>query len=376
MPRSTAAAKARKSEEDVRGELTSVWEAWSASVSDYGTWRLGAAYIRESRKDSLQGYSPKTQLQRVLEDAASRRIYVAWENVFLDNISGRHDRRPAFLDLMALARSRRIAAVLVFHTSRFARNVGLARRWKEELRRIGVEVIAGNLRELDVTTPEGKLMETVQEAFDQYHSDSTGSWLVVSLRTKHEEGEPLGPLPETFYKVPIAGANGTVTYEIRAHPELAAIVLEGARMYVARNRGGRRYGFGDLAQWSRAQGHRTPSGRVFTDEWWRNALANPLNAGYVAYKRKQLRARGGAELRKARCEGFMPLALYQQVQQTRIRNTKSGGRPPANRVYVLTPMVCGECAGRDGGRERPLPLSRRRRQQRALLAELGRRRQP
>jgi hypothetical protein len=63
--------------------------------------------------------------------------------------------------------------------------------------------------------------------------------------------------------------------------EAIATVVEGAQKYASG-----RVGFGDLAQWSSRSGYRTPSGRSLTDEWWRNVLANPLNAGLVGYRRK------------------------------------------------------------------------------------------
>lgn len=52
--------------------------------------------------------------------------------------------------------------------------------------------------------------------------------MVVSLRSKHEAGDPLGGLPETLCKVPVAAREGAIKYEIRPHPELSQIVLEGA----------------------------------------------------------------------------------------------------------------------------------------------------
>ena len=54
-----------------------------------------------------------------------------------------------------------------------------------------------------------------------------------------------------------------------------------------------------------------------------NVLANPLNAGYVGYRRK----RGGTELRKAAFEGFMPLEMFQALQETRRRRTRLSGHP-------------------------------------------------
>jgi hypothetical protein len=114
-------------------------------------------------------------------------------------------------------------------------------------------------------------------------------------------------------------------------------VVEGARRYASGQ-----VGFGDLARADR-DGHRTPSGRRLTDEWWRNVLANPLNAGYVGYRRKK----GGKELRRASFDGFLPLDLYQIVQEVKARRSRRhyGGRTTPQ-VYALSGATCAECGGR------------------------------
>ena len=70
----------------------------------------------------------------------------------------------------------------------------------------------------------------------------------------------------------------------------------------------------------------------------------PLNAGYVGYRRK----RGGTELRKAAFEGFMPLEMFQALQETRRHRTRRVGVAgrPATRAYVLSGAVCASSDGR------------------------------
>jgi len=250
------------------------------------------------------------------------------EYVFLDLMSGRREDRVAFQDMLDLARSGAIRSVIVLHTSRFARNAAISRKYKEELRRRGVQVVAINAQ-FDVARPEGKFAERMMEAVDEFTSDTIGWWVGVGLREKHERGEPLGLLPETFYR----DAGGAIV----PHPELSGIVLDGARRYATG-----RVGFGDLARWCEREGLRTPSGRALGDEWWRNQLSLPTNAGYLSYRRK----RGGGELRKATFAGFVPLELFQQVQQVRrerARRPKQGAR---YRVYLLSGVTrCASCGG-------------------------------
>jgi len=155
--------------------------------------------MRESRQQQAEGFSPAAQLKGTLEEATRRQLSVPWENVFLDLLSGRREDRVAFQDMLALARSGTIAAVIVLHTSRFSRNAVVSRKYKEELRRRGVEVIATNAP-FDVGRPEGKFAERMIEAVDEFTSDTIGWWVSVGLREKHQQGEPLGRLPETFFR--------------------------------------------------------------------------------------------------------------------------------------------------------------------------------
>ena len=309
----------------MRAELQPIWDQYAKSADPH--WPLGAVYLRESKREQADGFSPSAQLKGTLDEALHQSLWVPADHVFLDLMSGRREDRVAFQDMLALARSGTVAAVIVLHTSRFSRNALVSRKYKDELRRRGVKVIATN-SPFDVARPEGKLGERILEAFDEFTSDTIGWWVSVGLREKHERGEPLGRLPETFMRDSTSG--GTVP-----HPELSRIVLEGARRYVTG-----RFGFGDLALWSEREGYRTPSGRPLSDEWWRNTLANPLNAGYVAYRRK----RGGKELRSAAFAGFMPLELYEQVKAVRQARTRASRQGAHYRVYPLTGVaVCASC---------------------------------
>jgi DNA invertase Pin-like site-specific DNA recombinase len=325
----------------LRPELRAIWDEYAAAVAEHDGWPIGAVYMRESKREQVEGFSPSAQLKGTLENARQRQLWIPAEHVFLDAISGRREERPAFGELLAIARAGRIGTVLVLHTSRWARNALISRRWKDELRGRGVDVVALNAP-FDIARPEGKFAERMMEAVDEFTSDTIGFWVRVGLREKHEQGHPLGRLPETFLAVQTGTtAKGSPVYAYEPHPELSAIVLEGARRYLAGD-----VGFGELAQWGQREGYRTPAGRALTDEWWRNTLTNPLNAGYVAYRRKRARTRGGAELRKAALDGFMPLEMYEALQETRRRRTRTAGHAPRFEVYVLSGATCGACGGR------------------------------
>jgi DNA invertase Pin-like site-specific DNA recombinase len=90
--------------------------------------------VRESTEEQGQGFSPDAQREAIRKFAADNRLTLVGE--YCDFHSGwrKADGRPDFQRLMADAAERRFDVVLVYHTSRFARNQGEARRYKQMLR--------------------------------------------------------------------------------------------------------------------------------------------------------------------------------------------------------------------------------------------------
>jgi len=108
------------------------------------------AYVRESTEEQGQGFSPDAQREAIRTFAAENGLALVGE--YCDFHSGwkRADGRPESQRLMSDAAERRFDCVLVYHTSRFARNQVEARRYKQMLReRLGIKV-------LSVTQPMGE----------------------------------------------------------------------------------------------------------------------------------------------------------------------------------------------------------------------------
>src|SRR5438132_13322203 len=102
-----------------------------------------AAYVRESTEEQGQGFSPDAQREAIRRFAEENELELVEH--YCDFHSGwkRADGRPEFQRLMADAAERRFEVVLVYHTSRFARNQSEARRYKALLRdRLGIRVVS------------------------------------------------------------------------------------------------------------------------------------------------------------------------------------------------------------------------------------------
>jgi DNA invertase Pin-like site-specific DNA recombinase len=144
------------------------------------------AYIRESTEEQGQGFSPDAQRERIREFAPENDLQLISE--YCDFHSGwrKSAARPEFQRLMADAAEGKFDVVLVFHTSRFARNQVEARRYKQMLReKLGIRVISVTqpMGE-DYSHPSSFLAESIHEMFDEYYSVSLSFWVRSGLKEK------------------------------------------------------------------------------------------------------------------------------------------------------------------------------------------------
>ncbi|HEY3866197.1 MAG TPA: recombinase family protein [Solirubrobacteraceae bacterium] len=177
--------------------------------------RRAAAYIRESTEEQGRGYSPDGQRQAVARYAAEHSMTLVEE--YIDFETGRQaDKRPDFQRLIEDAMEHRFDVVLVFHTSRFARNTVEAKHYKKLLRsRLGIDVISVTQPlGTDANDPAAFLSESVHEIFDEYYSVSLSFWTKMGLREKARQGLLTGMLPWGYRK----GEDGSPSPTPRRRP--------------------------------------------------------------------------------------------------------------------------------------------------------------
>src|ERR1700730_15113112 len=165
--------------------------------------RRAVAYIRESTEEQGRGYSPDGQRQAVARYAADHGMTLVEE--YLDFETGRAaDKRPGFHRLIEDAMEHKFEVVLVFPTSRSARNTVEAKRYKKLLRsELGIDVISVTQPlGADADDPAAFLSESVHEIFDEYYSVSLSFWTKMGLREKARQGLLTGSLPWGYLKAP------------------------------------------------------------------------------------------------------------------------------------------------------------------------------
>ena len=299
-----------------------------------GGRQRAVAYIRESTEEQGQGFSPDAQREGVRRFAPENDLVVIGE--YCDFHSGwrKSEARPEFQRLMADAAAGKFDVVLVYHTSRFARNQVEARCYKQLLReRLGIRVISVTqpMGE-DPSDPSAFLAESIHEMFDEYYSVSLSFWTRSGLREKARQGHLVGSLPWGY----VRDAESKLAVP---DPERAPLVLQLFERYSTGQESDR-----SLSAWLNAKGARTARGRLFGKDTVREMLCNAAYCGYVSGLRDKSRAIRGLH------EAIVPEELFDRVQEVRRWRTTvvKPGRP--SEEYLLRKLVhCERCGARMHG---------------------------
>jgi DNA invertase Pin-like site-specific DNA recombinase len=243
---------------------------------------------------------------------------------------------------MADAAERRFEVVLVYHTSRFARNQSEARRYKALLRdRLGIRVVSvtqpiGD----DPSDPSFFLAESIHEMFDEYYSVSLSFWTRTGLREKARQGHLVGSLPWGYVRDRDSGVAVPDT-------DRAELVRELFERYTTGHESDR-----SLAEWLNARGARTAKARAFGKDTVREMLVNAAYCGYVCGLRSKDRSVRGLH------EPLVSEELFDRVQEIRAWRTRvlKPGKP--SEEYLLRKLLyCERCAHACTAREDRAPAS-------------------
>ncbi len=185
------------------------------------------AYARVSTAEQADhGMSLDAQLRAIRAFASAKGISLVRE--YVDRgATGTDDDRPEFQAMVEalLTPSNKVEAVIVLHTSRFMRDVELARRYKRELRRVGVKVVAVQQEVGD--DANGELMEGIYELFDQHESRIIGVRTRAGMRENARQGFFNGTRPPYgFTAERVALASGREKRRLVEAPAESAIVRE------------------------------------------------------------------------------------------------------------------------------------------------------
>ena len=177
-----------------------------------------------------------------------------------DNIEKRDDFQTMVKDGM---KNDKFDVVLVHKFNRFARNKFDSAVYKKKLREVGIRVISATQKIDD--SPEGRMMESVIEAMDEYYSDNLGLEVKKGLRENAYSGKHIGVAPLGY----VVGEDG----KLKENKETSYLVRTIFDMYV------QGYGMQTIAITLNNKGYRTPRGKHFSTKAISAILKNERYTG-------------------------------------------------------------------------------------------------
>lgn len=255
---------------------------------------------------------------RVCNDFAKQNGYIV-VNEFIDRaISGKTDRRPDFIKMIAEAEKGDFNYVIVYKIDRFSRNHYDSVVYKHKLKKLGVKVISAT--EMITDSSEGKLVEGILEIMAEMYSEDLKQKVTRGLKETALKGGFTGGTPPYGYKVidkkVVIDENRAkaVNYLFKEYSEgksLTSIVKE-----------------------LNEKGYRTDKGKKLTIRSFNNALNNKKYIGEYEYL--------GVKMKNY--PKIINEDLFLKVQKQIKKNKNLSAKGKAKEEYILTGKAfCGYC---------------------------------
>ena len=296
-------------------------------------------YARVSTTEQAErDLSLPAQIAAMREYATRRGLEIVQEYVEA-GASGTDDNRKVFQQMIASVNnaSSDVSSVLVYHSSRFMRNVAKASVYKERLRRSGVRVLA--IRQETSDDPSGHLLETVQQAIDQYESEVNGERTSAAMRQCAEQGYfPGGITPYGFTKRKVA--HGSVQRSLLVHePQEAEVVREILRLYIAGS-GGK-----SVARQLNQRGLYKRDGKPWTKVAVLKVIEQPAIAGVYHWGRLARKAGTDQDPVNIPVESIVMPEIYAAAQRVRAQKDPvvNPGRTTSSPMLLAGLVSCAKC---------------------------------
>ena len=131
-------------------------------------------YIRVSTDmQADKGTSLENQVDRIIEFCQKKGLML--ENIYEDaGFSGKNTKRPGFQDMMKRINKGGVNAVIVWHSTRFARNLRDFLNHMDLLEKKKIKFYS--IEEPEMSGSSGKAMRNLMAVFAEYQSDVTGEY--------------------------------------------------------------------------------------------------------------------------------------------------------------------------------------------------------
>ena len=232
-------------------------------------------------------------------------------------MTGTNDNRPEFQRMIADAKKRQFAFVIVYRFDRFARNRYDSAIYKKQLERSGVRVLS--TEESVGTGDEGIILESIYEAMAESYSRKLSRIVTDGMKQKAMAGLSTGGNLPYAYKV--------IDHRLTIDAEKAPAVRLAFEMYADGKTKS------EIARELTARGYRTQKGNDISAAFVSGMLSNPTFKGendFCGVKRES--------------PAIITAELYDKVQDLLQKNKRQYGKKTEGTYFALTgKLFCGHC---------------------------------
>lgn len=241
-------------------------------------------------------------------------------------MTAKNDNRDDFQRMVEDAYADKFDMILVHKFNRFARNKFDSAIYKKRLRDIGIRVVSATQKIED--NPEGRLMESVIEAMDEYYSDNLGLEVTKGLKENAYKGKTTGGMAPIGFYYDDEGKlreDETTSYIVRT---IYSMYLEGFSME-------------GIANYLNVKGYRGTRGKEFAAKSIKTILTNERYTGTYLY------TIGNEEFRtENNHDVIIDRMTFHRVQEMRKKRSHKP-RIKSKHLYSLTGKItCGVCGGK------------------------------
>ena len=236
-------------------------------------------------------------------------------------ISGRTDRRPAFLRMFRDAARHMFDVVIVWKGDRFSRNRADAAKYKNELKKLNIRLLSAT--EANLTGAEAVLMDGVNEAFAEFYSVELAEKVNRGMMQNVLEGRFTGGVMVLGYKV-------DENHKIVIDEEGAQLVRFIFEQYTKTD-----ISIHGLFTKLNNMGYKNAVGKPFKYDSLERLLNNRKYIGEFMYK---------GEINYTSYPPIIDNLTFEKAQEKMKQNKKNGAGYRSKEKYYLTgKLFCGEC---------------------------------
>lgn len=287
--------------------------------------KKASVYVRVSTEEQAkEGFSVDNQ-KRACEEHARNFGYQVLKVFIDDGKSGRTTERPAFQEMLKMAKEGGLDAVIIYKIDRFARNVSDFSRIRSELEKLGVKIISVNEGDL---SENGGLIANILASVAQWESDVNGQRTRDALMQKFREGWQPTPPPIGYKSV---GGDREKKY-CEPDPYSAPIIKQLFELYSTGN-----YSIFQLQKWLSSQNILSRNGKPLGCSTIDNILLNPFYYGLIRWHGEE---KIGNHL------PIINVGLYNTCQYVLAKHRSFLTRKRKNQFLLRGFIYCSDCGQR------------------------------